>query len=178
MEAMQGVSLLDAANGDVGRSHPPRVLAVASTGGHWVQLFRMRLAWSGCDVHYATTVEGFRDPVAADARRRGEPATSYHVLPDANRWQKARLGYLLLAVAALVVRVRPDVVISTGAAPGYFALRIARLLGAKTIWIDSIANAEQLSLSGQRIGPSADVWLTQWQELAKPGGPDFWGSVL
>ena len=34
-------------------------------------------------------------------------------------------------------------VISTGAAPGYFAMRFAKWLGRRTIWIDSIANVEQ-----------------------------------
>ena len=46
------------------------------------------------------------------------------------------------------MRLRPDVVITTGAAPGYFAVRIGKLLGARVVWVDSIANAEELSLSG------------------------------
>ena len=42
----------------------------------------------------------------------------------------------------LLLRHRPDVIVTTGAAPGYFALRFGKLLGARTIWIDSMANAE------------------------------------
>jgi hypothetical protein len=52
------------------------------------------------------------------------------------------------------------------------------LLGARTIWIDSIANVEELSLSGRRIGKHAHLWLTQWPHLAAPGGPRYEGSVL
>ena len=77
-----------------------------------------------------------------------------------------------------MARVRPDAVITTGAAPGYFALRLGRLFGARTIWIDSMANAEELSLSGQKARRHADLWLTQWEHLAKPDGPQFLGSVL
>jgi hypothetical protein len=69
-------------------------------------------------------------------------------------------------------------VISTGALPGYFALRLAKLFGARTVWIDSIANAEELSMSGQKVRPYADLWLTQWAHLASAGGPEFRGSVL
>ncbi len=36
-----------------------RVLAVASGGGHWVQLLRLRPAWEGCDVAYATVHREF-----------------------------------------------------------------------------------------------------------------------
>ena len=69
-------------------------------------------------------------------------------------------------------------VISTGAAPGYFAIRIGRLLGAKTIWVDSIANAEELSMTGKLVQRHADVWLTQWEHLSRPEGPGFAGAVL
>jgi hypothetical protein len=79
----------------------------------------------------------------------------------------------------IILRERPDVIISTGAAPGYFALWIGRrLLGARTIWIDSIANVDRLSLAGAKAGRVADLWLTQWPHLAKPGGPAFAGAVL
>lgn len=39
----------------------PVILAVASGGGHWIQLLRLAPAFAGADVHYATT-----DPSAAD----------------------------------------------------------------------------------------------------------------
>jgi hypothetical protein len=76
------------------------------------------------------------------------------------------------------MRERPDVVITTGAAPGYFAIRFGNWLRARTIWVDSVANVDELSLSGRKAGPHADLWLTQWAHLAKPGGPRFTGSVL
>ena len=78
----------------------------------------------------------------------------------------------------MLLRERPDVVVSTGAAPGFLALRLGKLLRARTIWVDSIANAEELSLSGRRIGPHADLWLTQWEPLARPEGPLYRGAVL
>jgi hypothetical protein len=69
-------------------------------------------------------------------------------------------------------------VVSTGAAPGYVALRIAHVLRAQTIWLDSIANIAELSLSGAKVGRYADLWLTQWPHLAGPQGPYYAGSVL
>jgi hypothetical protein len=69
-------------------------------------------------------------------------------------------------------------VISTGAAPGLFGVAIGSLLGARTIWVDSIANGEELSLSGHRARRFADLWLTQWPHLASKDGPFYRGSVL
>jgi hypothetical protein len=70
-------------------------------------------------------------------------------------------------------------VITTGSAPGLIALSMAKhLFGARTLWIDSIANCEQMSSSGLRARRFADVWLTQWPQLAGPDGPAHWGAVL
>jgi hypothetical protein len=77
------------------------------------------------------------------------------------------------------MRERPSVVITTGSAPSLVALGMARtFLRARTIWIDSIANVERLSSSGAQARRVADVWLTQWEHLARPEGPEYWGAVL
>lgn len=157
---------------------PPRILAVASGGGHWVQLSRVAPAWDGCTVTYVTTDPGFQAEVEAAAAARGQPRPGYHVVIDANRWQKLRLLRSLLQMVLILLRTRPDVVVTTGAAPGYFALRLAALMGSRTIWIDSIANAEELSLAGQKAGRHSDLWLTQWEHLTTPNGPEYKGSVL
>jgi UDP-N-acetylglucosamine:LPS N-acetylglucosamine transferase len=147
-----------------------KVLALSSGGGHWVQLLRLRPAFAGCDVVFATVKEGYRSDLA--------PGAQFRVIPDANRWNKLGLVRVLFALIRLLWQERPDVVISTGAAPGYFAIRLGNLFGARTIWVDSVANGEELSLSGQKAGPHAALWLTQWAHLAKPNGPHYRGSVL
>ena len=159
-------------------TRPRRVLAVASGGGHWVQLTRLIPAWDGCEVTYVTTDPGFRAEVEALAAARGQPRPGYRVGTEANRWQKLRLLRSLIQIAHVLIRARPDVVITTGAAPGYFALRLAALLGSRTVWIDSIANAEDMSLAGKKAGAHCDLWLTQWEHLAGDGGPEYRGSVL
>jgi UDP-N-acetylglucosamine:LPS N-acetylglucosamine transferase len=146
-----------------------RVLAIASGGGHWVQLLRLRPAWEGCDVAFATVSRAYAAQVAPQR---------FHSIPDATRWNKLGVLWLALRVLIVMLRERPDVVISTGAAPGYFALRFGRWLGARTAWLDSIANVEEVSLAGRMAGRWADLWLTQWPELARADGPRYVGAVL
>lgn len=145
------------------------VLALSSGGGHWVQLCRLVSALHGHDIVYATVNRDYAKQV---------PKQRFYVIPDATRWNKIQLAWLACRVLLLLLQVRPHVVVSTGAAPGYVAIRIAKMLGARTIWLDSIANADALSLSGQRVGPYADLWLTQWPHLADAQGPQYLGSVL
>ncbi len=148
----------------------PKVLAISSGGGHWVQLLRLRPAFEGCEVIYATVREGYRVDVGPDV--------DFRVIPDGNRWNKLRLLRSAAAILWLVLRTRPDVVVTTGAAPGYFGVRFGKWLGARVVWLDSVANAGELSMSGENAGSFVDLWLTQWPHLACERGPQCFGSVL
>ena len=145
------------------------ILLASSSGGHWKQLLLVSPAFDACERHFATTKGGYGVAFGADRFTR---------LPEGSRWDKLGLIKLAWAAFRLVRRVRPDVVVSTGAAPGLVVIFFGKLFGARTIWIDSIANVDQVSLSGLLCRPFADVWLTQWPHLAREGGPEYQGSVL
>ena len=153
----------------VGRMKKKRILGVSSGGGHWVELIRLMPAFEGHDVAFATVNDVYRSE-AGMAR--------FYTVRDVTRWDMLRWTQTILKLAWIFSRERPDVVISTGALPGYFALRLAKWFGARTVWLDSIANVEELSMSGQKIGRYADLWLTQWPHLARPNGPLYRGTVL
>jgi hypothetical protein len=85
---------------------------------------------------------------------------------------------MFMEVAWVVFSLRPDVIVTTGAAPGFAAIMFGRLLGAKTVWIDSIANSEELSTSGKQARRWATAWVTQWEHLSQDNGPEYWGAVL
>lgn len=146
-----------------------RILAVASGGGHWVQLKRLRPAFDGHDLVFVTTNAGYRG--------EGQPCRFYAV-NDASRWNKLGLAEMAFRLLVIVLRERPDVVITTGAACGYFAIRFGKWLGARTLWLDSIANIDEVSLSGRLARRYADLWLTQWPHLASAEGPRYVGAVL
>lgn len=147
----------------------PKVLAISSGGGHWVQLQRLRCAFEGCEVVFATVHDGYRADVGNAA---------FRVIEDSSRSKKIALLKSAWSIFSLLYRERPDVLISTGAAPGLLALRLGRVMRIRTIWVDSIANADELSMSGSKVGPCADLWLTQWPHLAREGGPRWIGNVL
>lgn len=130
---------------------------------------RLRPAFRGHFVVYVTVSETYRTHVG-DAPLR--------VIDDVTRWDRLGMIKTTLQVLRILLEERPDVVVSTGALPGFFGVLLAKRLGARTIWVDSLANVDELSMSGEKIDPHADLWLTQWPELARPGGPRFAGTVL
>jgi hypothetical protein len=146
-----------------------KLLAVSSGGGHWIQLRRIVPAFEGFDVAYVTVVDAYRSQVAGHR---------FHRVNDATRWNKLGLMKLALHIAWIILMERPAVVVSTGALPGYFAVLFGRWSGARTVWLDSMANVDEMSMSGAQVGRYADLWLTQWPHLAKTVGPYYGGSVL
>ena len=146
-----------------------RLIAIASGGGHWQQLMLMREAFEATDVLYLTTLDGL--PAQFDAH----PA---EIIPDCNRNEKLAMVRSSWALLRVMLRVRPHVVISTGALPGVIALALGRLLGAKTIWVDSVANAQEMSMSGKLARRVAHLWLSQWEHVAAEAGADYAGAVL
>ena len=147
-----------------------RVLVIASGGGHWVQMRRLRPAFEGLDVAYVTIHSDYAIDV---------PGHRFYAVPDVTRMSLGRLLTLAPTLIGILLKEKPDVVITTGSAPGLVCVALARVFTrAKTVWIDSIANCERMSSSGLQARRFAHVWLTQWESLAVPGGPGYWGEVL
>jgi len=145
------------------------VMAIASRGGHWIQLNRLSAVWEEQDVIFITNDPSLESHVGN---------AKFETVIDANMDQKLKLIFLAAQTFFKVLKHRPDVIISTGAAPGFFALIWGKLIGAKTVWVDSVANADELSLAGKKVSKVADVWLTQWPEVAKEDGPLYKGRVF
>jgi exopolysaccharide biosynthesis glucuronosyltransferase PssD len=147
-----------------------KILAVASGGGHWVELRRLMPAFADSEVVYVST-ESVADADLAPAR--------YYAVRNVTRRSRLAFAETIRQVHAIVRKERPDVVVTTGAAPGLVALVLAKLLcRSRTVWIDTVAHTEGMTLSGRLARPFADAWLVQWPHLAKPGGPEYWGAVL
>ena len=146
-----------------------KVLAVASGGGHWEQLMLLRPKLEEYDVRFATTE-------AEIAHQRG--ITQVDTLPDCNQNRPIQSALCGIVALWVVLKHRPHVVISTGAAPGFFCLMAGRLMGARTLWIDSVANGEQLSMCGKLSRSLAHECLTQWPSLAEDPKVKYRGAVL
>lgn len=145
-----------------------KILAISSPGGHWTQMQRITSSFSGNEVVYVSTLKGYAKEVSP---------CKYYQVKDASVWNKFGLIILFFQLIRISIKERPDIVISTGAAPGLFAIIILRFVGAKTIWLDSIANYEKISFSGKLAKYFTHLHLTQWEHLTNQK-TQFLGKVL
>ena len=146
-----------------------KVLAIASSGGHWIQLLRLMPAFTDQKVIFVTTNDLYRKQVAGN---------EFYSVSDATRWQKLKLIKMGFEVGKIVLLEKPDVVISTGAAPGLMAIIWAWLWRKKSVWIDSIANVDRISMSGRIAKKFCTLHLTQWEDLADNKTTFFKGTVI
>lgn len=152
------------------QSSAPKILAVASGGGHWIQLNRLRAAFDDFEVVYVTTEDHLSDMV--DGAR-------FLTVRDVTRKDRLSLLITFFQAVSIVLRERPKVIVTTGALPGLMLLIAGKTLaGSRTIWIDSIANPKELSGSGKLARRFADTSLSQWPDVARAENIECWGAVI
>jgi UDP-N-acetylglucosamine:LPS N-acetylglucosamine transferase len=150
---------------------PLKICLVASAGGHLTQLRRVAKAWTGYPTFWITSTDVVRKTLGGEG--------TVYVVGECNREHLGRVALVFFRCLRAIFKEKPDVVISTGAAPGCIAVFLGKLRGARVVWLDSITNVQHLSLSGRMVRPFADLFLVQWPELAaKYRGVEYVGEVI
>ena len=148
-----------------------KICLAASAGGHLSQLLAVAEAWKDHEPVFVSSLE-----VGADKLRK---MGRTYITGECNREQPLRTLQVLWTCLRIVWTERPDVVFSTGAAPGFLTCLFGRMVGARVVWLDSIANTQTLSMSGRMIRPFAHLILSQWPEVAaRYSNVEYVGEVL
>jgi len=151
-----------------------KICVGASAGGHMNQLMSLLGAsanWPQRPSFYVTTL-----PELAEKLETLGPT---YVIGECNRLHPLMSVGVFLKASKLVYAERPDVIITTGSLPLAMVCLAGKMLGVKIVWVDSIANIEKLSMSGSMVRYFADLFLTQWPELAKKyKNTEYVGTLL
>ena len=136
-----------------------RICIACSTGGHLVEARELGPVYEKYDHFYFTFSGGVANEMKKTTRVRSIPNVVRH----------NPLSWIIGAVLSAYIAIfeRPDVIISTGAGIAVFFCIFAKLLGAKLIFIESMARIERPTLTARFLYPFADLFLVQWPELMK-----------
>lgn len=145
------------------------MLVGASGGGHWIELQRLRPAFDGFEVAYVSTFPSYAQLV---------PEHRYYWVPDASRFSLKGFVPIFWRAIRILLRERPCAIVTTGSAPMLPFVLLGRLIGARTLWIDSIANSEHLSTSGRIAKRLAHRCVPQWPDVADAEGLECWGRII
>lgn len=131
-------------------------LLVASSGGHLLQLSRLRRSLPDAPWTWVT----FDLPDAAQIS--GDKVVFAHHPTNRNLKNLIRNTWLAFRV---VRRERPALVITTGAGVAVPFCWLGRLFGAKVVYVESFARTSDLSLTGRLVLPVASRFYVQWPAL-------------
>jgi len=153
-----------------------KLIVGASAGGHATELLILLDAAQGIwpiePSVYITTMQ-----IAAEGfAKRGKPV---HVIGECDRRKPLQAIAVLFRTLWLAIQERPDAVVTTGSMPLAIFCLWAKLLGAKIVWIDSVAQCEEMSASGKLMRRVADLCLVQWADVAaRVTNVEYAGEVL
>lgn len=147
-----------------------RILLVANSGGHLLQMLALEGAWRDFERRWVTLE-------AADSKSL---LAAEHVI-FANGPTQRSLGNLLrnLRLAWSTVRsYDPDVILSTGAALAVPFFAVGRLHGKRLVYVESFTRVKTPSLSGRLVYPLSDVFYVQWRESLRRRRARYAGSLV
>jgi beta-1,4-N-acetylglucosaminyltransferase len=134
------------------------LLLVCSSGGHLLQLCALRDAWEGLDRAWVSF-----DKSDVRSLLAGERVVHAHGPTNRNVGNLLRNGVLAIR---LIRELRPRAVLTTGAGVAVPFAWVARLHGARVVYVESMTRIEGPSLSMRLIAPVASRLYVQWPELA------------
>ncbi|WP_270180229.1 PssD/Cps14F family polysaccharide biosynthesis glycosyltransferase [Alkalihalobacillus sp. CinArs1] len=148
-----------------------KICLVGSSGGHLMQLYQLEKWWGKHDRFWVTFEKQDSCSLLKDEKR-------YWCYYPTNRNIKNLMRNTFLSWRVLI-KERPDIIISTGAAPAIPFFYIGKLLGSKLIYIEVYDRIELSTLTGKIVYPITDKFILQWEEQKKmyPKG-EFLGGLL
>lgn len=114
---------------------------------------------------------------AADTRALLASEDAIFAHSPTNRSLKKLVLNFVLAVQ-VVVRRRPDVILSTGGGVTVPFFLVGKLIGARLIYVESLTRVTGPSLSGKLVYFLSDRFFVQWPEAATRSRMEFAGRVL
>lgn len=137
---------------------PVKFCITASSGGHLKQALRLEDVWKGQDYFFITE----RKCNGLDLAKKER---TYFITPAKRKIHRATISFLQTIRIFLIEN--PDAVISTGAEIGFPPIVVGFLLGKKTIYIETFARTDELSLTGKLLYPFIKNFYVQWEPLKK-----------
>lgn len=138
-----------------------KICIVCSAGGHLTETMQLREAFESYDYFFVT----YKNPDSAELSKKNR----VYFVTDPKR-SIIKLVKNFFQVLEILLKEKPDVVITTGAGIAIPLCYIAKIMRKKIIYIESFCRVDEKSFTGRILYPIADLFLIQWEELLNKYG--------
>lgn len=160
-----------------------KICLVCASGGHLTEMLKINDAFISHETFLITYREKFSN-LPKNIKRVYYIKNILVSNVQANRVKKKALIVLQMILLTLyelkvILKERPDIVVSTGSEIAIPIFYLAKVMGKKIIFIESLCRIDKLSGTGKIVRPICDLFLVQWDNLAKLHSKnEYHGSIL
>ena len=142
-----------------------KVLFISSTGGHLSELMELKPLFSKYDYHIITE----KTDTTIKLKDKYKSKINYLVYGARNYMFSYlfKFSYNIIKSLILYAKIRPDVIVTTGAHTAVPMCYIGKFFKKKIIFIETFARVNSTSMSGRMINKIADVFIVQHPEMEK-----------
>lgn len=148
-----------------------KICIACSAGGHLHEILQIEDAYKNYEYFYLT----FKKVNSIELAKRRK----VYFITDPKR-NPIKFIKNFFETLSIIIKERPNVVISNGAGVAINACVISKLLGARILFIESFCRVRKKSLSARILYLIADVFLVQWKNMVNIYGKKakYAGSVF
>ena len=136
-----------------------KIAFVASSGGHLEEISRLKGIEKSYDCFLVTEKSDFEIKDFCDKK---------YLVPMMNRKQITffpKFMFLFCRTIMILMKEKPDFIITTGALVAYPFCVVGKLLGIKVIYVESFARVYEPSLTGKLVYNMSDLFMVQWEDM-------------
>lgn len=139
-----------------------KVLFISSTGGHLNELLQLKPLFKKYNSYIIT--EKTKSTITLKEKYDNVDYLVYGT-KDYRFSYIFKFAYNIIKSLILYLKIRPEVIVTTGTHTAVPICYIGKLLGSKIIFIETFANSKTKTISGKLIYPIANTFVVQWKSM-------------
>ena len=142
-----------------------KVMFISSTGGHLSELLQLKSMFKKYDYHIVTE----KTKSNMDLLNKYGDKVDFLIYGSKSHPLVYPFKLLVNCFVSLYIyiKVRPKVIVTTGAHTAGPMCCIGKIFGSKIVFIESFANISTKSVTGKIIYWFADLFIVQWESMLK-----------
>lgn len=153
-----------------------KILFISSTGGHLNELLQLKPMFKKYDSYLVT------EKTKTNRNLKNEYENVSYLLYGTKH---KPLRYIFVALfnviksLILYIKIRPSVIVTTGAHTAVPICLIAKIFKTKIIYIETFANIHSKTLTGKILYPISNLFIVQWESMLElyPKA-EYWGWIF
>lgn len=140
-----------------------KVLFISSTGGHLNELMNLEPLFK----NYDFTIITEKDKTTEYLMKKYNGRIFYVPYSTRSKIISYIIKYIFVIIKSffLFIKIRPDIIISTGTHTAVPICYFSKIFGKKIIYIETYANITRKTITGKILYPISNLFIVHWKSM-------------